>query len=125
ARRVARLEGTHRRHLSPLLFLARADQLRALVLIERVGSREEGVDADDRQRAIVLARLVVERLLLDLAALIHALHGAELAIDDELNRDRAPYALLGRRGERLVVGIGVQAVAVVEQRIEGLQRRAD
>src|SRR5439155_4006307 len=163
ARRVARLEGTHRRHLSLLLFLARADQLRALVLIERVGSREEGVDADDRQRAIVLARLVVERLLLDLAALIHALHGAEhaaalrellellidrllhqlrqvldgeralprvldlveaeLAIDDELNRDRAPYALLGRRGERLVVGIGVQAVAVVEQRIEGLQRR--
>src|SRR5207248_1208017 len=165
ARRVARLEGTHRRHLSLLLFLARADQLRALVLIERVRSREEGVDADDRQRAVVLARLVVERLLLDLAALIHALHGAEhaaalrellellidrllhqlrqvlagaralprvldlveaeLAIDDELNRDRAPYALLGRRGERLVVGIGVQAVAVVEQRIEGLQRRAD
>src|SRR5438045_773762 len=40
ARRVARLEGTHRRHLSLLLFLARADQLRALVLIERVGSRQ-------------------------------------------------------------------------------------
>ena len=49
----------------------------------------------------------------------------QLAVDDQLDRDRAAHAFLGRRGERLVVGVRVQAVAVVEQRIERLQRRAD
>ena len=49
----------------------------------------------------------------------------ELAIDDELDRDRAANALLGGRGERLVIGVGVQAVAVVKQRVQRLQRGAD
>ena len=44
----------------------------------RVG-REERVDADDRQRAVVLALLVEHRLVLDAAALVAGLHGAEHA----------------------------------------------
>ena len=38
---------------------------------------------------------------------------------------RAPHALLGGRGDRLVVGVGVQRVAVVVDRVERLQRGAD
>jgi len=30
---------------------------------------------------------------------------AELAVDDQLDRDGAPHRLLGRRGDRLIVGI--------------------
>src|SRR6185312_7799652 len=107
--------------------------------------------ADDRQAAVVLLRFVVERLFLDLAALIHGLHGAEhaaalgegfelavyrllheirqvvdrerslpgilrliepeLAVDDELYRDRTAHALLSRSGQRLVIGVGMEAVA--------------
>ena len=47
------------------------------------------------------------------------------AIDDELDRHRAAHALLGRRGDRLVVGVGVQRVGVVVGRDQRLQRRAD
>ena len=50
---------------------------------------------------------------------------AQLAVDDQLDRHRAAHALLGRRGDRLVVGVGVQRVAVVEQRVQRLQRGAD
>src|SRR3546814_7235068 len=39
--------------------------------------RQEGIDADQRQRPIVLLVLVVHRLFLDLAALVHGVHGAE------------------------------------------------
>src|SRR6202008_4426722 len=43
-----------------------------------VGMRvAEGVDADDRQAAVVLALLVEHRLVLDLAALVAGLHRAE------------------------------------------------
>ena len=49
----------------------------------------------------------------------------QLAVDDELDRHRAPHALLGRSRQRLVVGVGMQAVAVVEQRVQRLQGRAD
>jgi hypothetical protein len=41
--------------------------------------RQERVDADDRQAAVVLLVLVVERLFLDLAALVHCLHRAQHA----------------------------------------------
>jgi hypothetical protein len=41
--------------------------------------RQERVDADQRQLAGVLEPLVVEALLLDLAALVHRVHRAEHA----------------------------------------------
>ena len=49
----------------------------------------------------------------------------QLLVDDHLDRDRAAHAFLGRGGDRFVVGVGVQAVAVVEQGVHGLQRGAD
>ena len=114
----------------------------------------EGVHADDRQRAVVLERLVVEALFLDLAragtaspsrrarrrartsrsnssstasstrsvscSMTNApwigfsfFDRPELALDDQLDRQRAAHGLFGRRGDRLVVGVRVQAVAVV------------
>jgi hypothetical protein len=61
-RRLLRLGGAHQR--------------------DRPGGRgvvrsEERVDADDRQRAVVLALLVEHRLVLDAAALVAGLHRAE------------------------------------------------
>ena len=56
---------------------------------------------------------------------ILVLRPAELAVDDHLDRERATHRLLGRRRDRLVVGVGVQAVAVVGDRVERLQRSAD
>ena len=113
----------------------------------------------------MLPVLVVERLFLDLAALVAGLHGAEHAaaagerlellqhrlldqvgelleheralvrvlvlrhapfpVDDHLDRHRAAHRLLGRRGDRLVVGVGVQRVGVVVGRDQRLQRGAD
>ena len=126
---------------------------------------QEGVHADQRQAAVVLLVLVVQALFLDLAALVHGVHGAQhaaaladglellvhglfhqvgqlvddeaalpgvlvevqpqLLVDDHLDGDGAAHALFGRRGDGLVVGVGVQAVAVVEQRVQRLQRGAD
>ncbi len=69
----------------------------------------------------------VGQLLDDEAALVGVLVLAEapFAIDDELDRHRAAHALLGRRRDRLVVGVGVQRVGVVVCRDQRLQRRAD
>ena len=50
---------------------------------------------------------------------------APLAVDDELDRHRAAHRLVGRRGDRLVVRVGVQRVGVVVDRAQRLQRRAD
>jgi hypothetical protein len=130
-----------------LLLRRRARELDLRRRLVAVGIAER-VDADDRVRAVVLLVLVVERLLLDLAALVAGLHRAEhaaaladrlelledrlldevgqvvddeaalarvlvlreppFAVDDELDRHRAAHALLGRRRDRLVVGVGVQ-----------------
>jgi len=76
---MACVESAHRRDLILLLFLGRADQLRPLVFLRRIGPGQEGIDADDRQRTVVFLRLVVERLLLDLGALVHGLHRTEHA----------------------------------------------
>jgi len=163
---VARLlERLHVGDLLALLLLRRADEfdlggdLAALVL------GQEGVDADQGQRAVVFLVLVVQAFFLDLAALVHGVHGAEHAaaladgfeflvhglfhqvgefldhvaalpgvfveveaeflVDDHLDRHGAAHAFLGGRGDGFVVGVGVQAVAVVEQRVQGLQRGAD
>ena len=110
--------------------------------------RQEGVDADQRQAAVVFLVFVVQRFFLDLAALVHGVHRAEhaaafadgfeflvdgffddvgelvddeaalpgvlakvqaqLAVDDELDRHGAAHGFLGRRGDRFVVGVGVQ-----------------
>jgi hypothetical protein len=48
-----------------------------------------------------------------------------LTVDDELDRHGAPHALLGGRGDGLIVGVGVQRVAVVVDGNQGLQRGAD
>src|SRR5690606_8242530 len=50
---------------------------------------------------------------------------AELLVDDELDGHGAAHAFLGGRGDGLVVGVGVQAVAVVVDGVERLQRGAD
>src|SRR4026207_1160925 len=76
---IAREEIAHVAHLVPLLLLGRADQLRAAQLVDTLLRAQEGVDADDRQRTVVLAGLVVETLLLDAAALVHRFHRAQHA----------------------------------------------
>src|SRR5450631_1671258 len=68
-RRVPLLERAHARDLAAFFLLGRAGELgrdrrRWRLLVE------EGVDPDDWQRAVVLLALVVERLVLNLAALI-------------------------------------------------------
>ena len=50
---------------------------------------------------------------------------AQLFIDDQLNRHRASYAVFGRCRDRLIVSIGVQGIAVVVYRVQGLERGAD
>jgi hypothetical protein len=50
---------------------------------------------------------------------------APLAVDDQLDRHRAAHAVFGGRGDGLVEGVGVQAVAVVVDRDQRLQRGAD
>src|SRR5262245_18505362 len=130
---MPRLEIAHRVDLGALLFLRRAEQWRGRVLVPGIAFVEEGVHADDGQTTVVFARLVVQAFFLDLAALVHGLHGAQhaaalgdgfellvdgffdevgerldgeralpgvldlveaqLAIDDQLDRDRAAHAL--------------------------------
>src|SRR6516225_526321 len=99
--RVARLEGTHRGHLILLLLFGRADQFGALVLIADIACGEEGIDANERQRAIVLARLVVQRFLLDLTALVHGLHRPEDATTFGQRLELPVYRLLHEVGEIL------------------------
>src|SRR6187200_285442 len=73
---VLRLVGRHPRKLALLLALggAREDDLPGGVALVRVA---EGVDADDGQRAVVLAVLVEHRLVLDPPALVAGLHRPE------------------------------------------------
>jgi hypothetical protein len=102
--------------------------LDAAALVHRLHRAEHAAALADR------VELAVDGLLDQVGQLLErerALPGvlvlvqAELAVDDQLDRDRAPHALFRGRRQRLVVGVGVQAVAVVEQRVERLQRRAD
>ena len=66
------------RELRLLFVIGRAGQLDFLRRV--VGFRiAERIDANDRQRAIVLLVLVEHRLFLDLAALVTGLHGAQHA----------------------------------------------
>ncbi len=157
------MEGLEVADLLLLLGLGAADELRGAQFLGR--GVQEGVHAHDGQLSAVLEVLVVHGLFLDLAPLVHRLHGAQhaaavrdaaefeehrllhqlrelldeegtlegvlvlrlaqLPVDDELDGDGPAHALLGGRGDGLVVGIGVQAVAVVVDGVEGLQRRAD
>ena len=50
---------------------------------------------------------------------------APLAVDDELNGHGTAHRLFGGRGDGLIKGVGVQAVAVVVDRNQGLQCRAN
>ena len=50
---------------------------------------------------------------------------AEFAVDDELDRHRPAHAFFGWRGHRFVVGVGVQAVAIVVDGEQRLQRGTD
>ena len=69
----------------------------------------------------------VGQLLDDEGALqrVFVLGQAQLLIDDELDGHGPAHAGFGRRGDGLVVGVGVQRVAVVVDRVERLQRGAD
>ncbi len=158
------LNSLDRRDLLALLGIGGADQLPVLVAGRSLRA-EERVHADDREGAVVLERLVVEALVLDLAALVHRVHRPEhaaplrqalelrvdrlldqvcqlvdderalprvlapvqpeLMVDDQLDRDRTPHRLLRRRRDRLVVRVRVEAVAVVEERVERLEGRPD
>ncbi len=66
-------------------------------------------------------------LLDDVGALDRVLVAGQppLLVDDHLDGQRATDGVLGRSGHRLVVGVGVQAVAVVVDGAQGLQRGAD
>src|SRR5262249_24313089 len=75
--RAERLEGPHGGDLVVLLGPGRAHQLLPLGPLFLALLGLEGVDADDRQRAVVLAPLVVHRLFLDAATLVHRVHRAE------------------------------------------------
>ena len=110
----------------------------------------------------MLEHLVVHRLLLNLASLVHGLHRSEHAtalvnavkfqknsvfdqvgklfddkgtlnrilvfgqakflVDNQLNGHRTAHTFFGRSRDCLVVGIGMQRVAVVVDGIQGLQR---
>src|ERR1019366_1527545 len=50
---------------------------------------------------------------------------APFLFDDHLDGERAPHRVRGRGGHRLVVGVSVQAVAVVVDGAQRLQRGAD
>jgi hypothetical protein len=50
---------------------------------------------------------------------------AKLLVDDELDRQGTAHRFLGGRGDRLVVGVGVEAVAVVVEVVERLKRGPD
>lgn len=159
------LVAAHVGDLLALFFLGAADQLDGGGDLAAVVLAEVGVDAHQRQAAVVLLVLVVQALFLDLAALVHGVHGAQhaaaladgfellvhglfhqvgelvdheaalpgvlvevqaqLFVDDHLDGHGAAHAFFRRRGDGLVVGVGVQAVAVVEQGVQRLQRGAD
>ncbi len=51
------------------------------------------------------------------------LREAQLLVDDELDREGAADRLLGGGGDRLVVRVRVERVAVVEEGVESLERR--
>src|SRR6056297_1825933 len=162
---VVALERAHRVDLCLLLLVVGAHEFQRAHLVLLPLGRQKSVHADDRQAAVVLAALVVQALVLDLAALVHRVHGAQhtatlgdalellvdgllhqvgelvdderalpgvlavvqaqLPVDDELDGHRPPHRLLRGRGNGLVEGIRVQAVAVVEQGVERLQCGAD
>ena len=150
--------------LGLLFLLGRADELEFLWHCRGTWI-EEGIDTDDRIRAIVLSVLVDHRFFLDLAALVASLHRSEHAsalgdrfellqhrffdqigqlldderalvrililsqtpflVDHELDRHSAAHRLLGGRGDRLVVGVGVQGIGIVVGRDQRLERGAN
>jgi len=61
--------------------------------------RDEGVDADDRQRTGVLALFVAETLLLDPAPLVQALHRPEYAAALGESLELGEYRLLDGIGQ--------------------------
>ena len=69
----------HILNLLPLFFLRRTNQLDLGSNLTTMILRQEGVDADQRQTAVVLFLLVIHRFFLNLAALVHGVHGAEYA----------------------------------------------
>lgn len=78
--RVAQaLERRHLANLLALLVFGGADKLQLADAVGAAVFRQEGVHAHQRQAAVVLLVLVVQRLLLDLAALVHGVHRAQHA----------------------------------------------
>src|SRR5438445_5917710 len=98
--RISRLKIAQAFQLRLLFLFGRTDQLE--FLRRRVGVRvAEAVDADDRVGAVVLPVLVVERLFLDLAALVAGLHGAEHAAAAGDRLELLQHRLLDEIGELL------------------------
>ncbi|MCW0416172.1 hypothetical protein NB689_001926 [Xanthomonas sacchari] len=111
-----------------LVFVVQALFLDLAALVHGVHRAEHATALADRLELLVHRFFhQVGELLDDEAALPGVLAEVQpqLLVDDHLDRHRAAHAFLGRRGDRLVVGVGVQAVAVVEQRVQRLQRGAD
>src|SRR3546814_14955140 len=71
------LEVVHVVDLLRLFFGRAADQFDRGDDVAGVFLGQERVDADQRQAAVVLLVFVVQALVLDLATLVHGVHGAE------------------------------------------------
>src|SRR5690606_38558287 len=162
---VLGIESCHIFYLGILFGNRRPDEFLMLYLVFLSLARQEGVHTDDRIGTVVFPALVVQAFFLDLAALVHRVHGsqdaaafrypvellvyrfldeigqliddkgalprilaviqAQLLRNDELYGNRAPYGLLRGSCDRLVERVRMQAVAVVEHRIQRLQRGAN
>ena len=158
---ISGLEVAQALQLTLFFLFGRPRQLDLHFLLGRIRI-QKSVHADDRQGTIVLLCLVINRFILDLAALVAGLHGAQhpaplgyalellqhrlfdeiseflddegalagvfilgqtpFAVDDHLDRQRPPDRRLRRRGDRFVVGVGMQTVAVVVGGNQCLQR---
>ena len=63
--------------MGALFFRGRADKLDFGYYLAGVILGQEGVDADQGQAAVVLLVFLVQAFFLDLAALVHGVHGAQ------------------------------------------------
>ena len=66
-------------HLLLLFGIVGAGQFAALNSFLCTGFRQIGIDPNQRQRAVVFAVFIIKALFLNLAALVHSIHGTQYA----------------------------------------------